>query len=155
MSLAAFLACGSAILLSGVRGGDFAARLHRDDLRRRWESELAARPEFGPGSRSEVLSRAARADLLDPATVSGYRRLGLGHPTADLRFDLMCHPELIPFQGDHSPMGFFAPEEIRILPGGLALAYFEDGMTSGHCSLSYAVLPCGLVHWRLIEASLD
>ncbi len=115
------------------------------------EAEAAARESQGP---PEALPAALPG--LTAREAERLRALGLENPEADLRADLMKHPELIPQEGVlGGTMGFYFPERIWILTGRWAFAYFEDGHRAGYILLRYDVSRGGAVSWEVIRSYLD
>lgn len=105
-------------------------------------------------SDTEAGTRTAR-NLIEEDEIEGLRHQGLADPVNELEADLMKHPELIPFPGvEGGRMGFYSPDNIRILGGHYAFARFEDGHVGGTILLEYKV-ERGRIAWRRLAALMD
>jgi len=73
----------------------------------------------------------------------------------DIINDLISHPELIPYDGVlGGKMGFYYPDEIRVLTDRWVLAGFDDGHINGYMLLSYSI-DNGKISWKVIDSYLD
>ena len=156
-ALGALLAAGGfAIFQDRHRRAVESARARRADLRAHWDGQSTSPPESTSGYLAERWALWVRNDHLTALDRAELRRRGLDEPVSDLRFDLMAHPEFIPYRGQLcGTMGFYFPEAIEILSAHRVRAYFEDGISGGgHCVLDYRVRD-GVIEWQLVSAALD
>lgn len=90
----------------------------------------------------------------DQVVIRGLQRQGL--TVADLIADLQKHPEIIPHPGiGGGRMGFYFPEQIRVLSGRWVYAYFEDGHIGGEALLEYNVMTPSKISWKVVASRLQ
>jgi hypothetical protein len=77
-------------------------------------------------------------------------RKGLHDPLQALSTDLSRHPEVLPQEKRCEPGGSFRfyPECMYLLAGNWVMAYFDDGMCSGHILLEFSVAKSGAISWK-------
>jgi hypothetical protein len=112
-----------------------------DSLRVALSEVQAERRDCGSYTRPIAIRQSA---------VEALRRKGLQDPLLTLSNDLRHHPELLP-QDSRCELGgafFYYPECMYLLAGNWVMAYFEDGLCSGHILLEFSVGDSGAIAWK-------
>lgn len=114
------------------------------------ESGESSAPETGAPEAGAPGAAAARDphDLLDSVERDWLRRVGLKDPAADLRSDLVGHPELIAGEGVVGGTMAFRRDQIWVLPGGHVWALADDGHIEIMMLMTYTVSREGAITWR-------
>jgi hypothetical protein len=84
------------------------------------------------------------------------RSKGLDDPVRDITNDLLRRTDLISEEGVlGGTMGFYSPDNIRILNSRWVFAYYEDGHVRGSMLLEYEVEQGGRIHWKVLDSFVD
>jgi hypothetical protein len=119
------------------------------------EEERTAVPETLPQPRREE-PVPREVSPLSQFETRLLRSRGLNDPVNDITNDLLRRTDLISEEGVlGGTMGFYSPDNIRILNSRWVFAYFEDGHVRGSMLLQYEVEQGGRIHWKVLDSFMD
>jgi hypothetical protein len=119
------------------------------------EEERTTVPETLPQPRREE-SVPREISPLSQFETRLLRSRGLNDPVNDITNDLLRRTDLISEEGVlGGTMGFYSPDNIRILNSRWVFAYFEDGHVRGSMLLQYDVEQGGRIHWKVLDTFMD